>query len=174
MKAWRVAAAAVFALTACTVRAAADREKQWEKVREAEVRGLPRTAIDALRPIADQASSQRAWAEATAALVERLSLEAQVAGDPPTGKMTRLERALPAAPPAMRPILETILARWYREYLEANRWRLGRRSAVELPPAAGIETWNANRLRQEIALDYERALAARDAVGRTPIESFDA
>src|SRR5258706_8193949 len=75
--------AAALALLVCTAAVGAVYEAQWRKVREAEGKDLPRTALEALAPIERDALNARDYPQALRALAERIALEAEIQGDKP-------------------------------------------------------------------------------------------
>ena len=165
--------------------AASPREADWKQVEEAMQKGLPQTAIQALEPILKGALADRAWAEAAKALCRRIALEGQIQGDKPEEKITRLAAELPQAPAEIRPLLETVLANWYWQYFQENRWRFMQRTAVapgnaRAPSAPGggapsedFTTWDLLRLFAEIDRHFTEALAAANQLQATPVAQFD-
>src|SRR5690348_12935218 len=91
----------------------ATRDAQWKRVEEAVNRGLPQTAITNQEPIIAAALKEKAYAEAVRAIGKRIVLEANIQGNKPEEKTTRLEAEIAKAPKEMVPVLETLLAHWY-------------------------------------------------------------
>lgn len=153
--------------------AASPREAAWKKVEEAVQQGLPQTALAALEPILREALAERAWPEAVKALCRKIVLEAEIQGGAPEERITRLEAALAGAPAEIRPLLETILAHWYWQYFQQNRWRFLQRSATAEPPGPDFRTWDLRRLFAEIDRHFTAAFADADRLRRTPVTAFD-
>lgn len=160
-------------LLAMTTLAASPRADRWQQVEAAKQQGLPRTALEALEPLLRDALAEHAWAEAARALCLKIVLEADLEGGRPEEKITRLEAALPPLPAALRPLLETVLAHWYWQYFQQNRWRFLQRTATAQPPGADFTTWDLPRLFAEIDRHFTAALAAPDPLQRTPVSAFD-
>ncbi len=154
--------------------AAASRDAQWKQVEDAINKGLPRTAIEALNPIIEEALAEHAYPEATKAVARRIVLEANIQGNKPEEKIRRMEPQIERAPPEMKPLLETIQANWYWQYFQANRWRFLRRTPTEEQPEGDFTTWSLSRLMQEIDRHFENALAAKERLQKIPIDEWDA
>src|SRR5438132_588001 len=117
-----------------TSSAAGPRDAQWKAVEDAVKKGLPKTAITNLEPIITGAMKDKAYAEAVKAIGEKIALEGNVQGNKPEEKITRLEAEIAKAPKEMAPVLETLLAHWYWQYFQQNRWRFMQRTATAAQP----------------------------------------
>ncbi len=152
---------------------AASRDESWMKIDEALKQGLPKTAIELLLPVESEAVRDRAFAEAARALVQRIALEGVIQGNKPEEKITRLEAAFDAAAPEVRPALDAILAHWYWQYFQQNRWRFMRRTATAEAPGQDFTTWDLPRLFAAIDARYRQALSADMFLRSTPVAAWD-
>ena len=109
--------------TTGAVAGAHNRAPHWDKVREALSKGLPKSALSPMDSIIAGAQRDHAWAEAVRAITLRIALEAAIQGNKPEEKILRMQAAIEKAPPQMRPVMEAILADWYWQYFQQNRWR---------------------------------------------------
>lgn len=164
-----VAALAVGAIAAVSVR-----DPQWTKVREALSKGLPKTALESVDPIIRSAQATGDYPQAVRAIALKIALEAGIEGNKPEEKITRMQAAIEKAPPAMRPVMEAILADWYWQYFQRNRWRFAQRTATAETPGSDFTTWDLKRIYAEIDLHFMRALAAAPLLQRTPVADYDA
>src|SRR5262245_1900150 len=114
--------------------AALPREDQWKKVDEAMKKGLPRTAIEYLNPIIEQAIKDKAYPEAIKAIGKKVALEGNIQGNKPEEKIVRMQAEIAKAPKEMVPVMDAILANWYWHYFLQNRWRFVQRTATAAPP----------------------------------------
>lgn len=149
------------------------RAQQWAQVKEAVGKGLPKTAKEQLEKIAAQARGEAAYPEAIRAAMWAMSLEAQIEGGQPIEVIQRLQAAIPQWPEEARPVMETILARWYWAFFQANRWRFAERTRVE--GAAGDDplTWDLPRILEEIDRHFAAALKAAEQLRKIPIADWD-
>ena len=111
------------------------RQDEWKKVRDAMEKGLPKTAIETLRPIAEAAVRDKAYDEAIKALAMIAALESNVQGNKPEEKIVRFQAAMETAPEEMQPMMEVILGHWYWHFFQRNRWRFMQRTQTDQPAA---------------------------------------
>ncbi|HET7537629.1 MAG TPA: MG2 domain-containing protein, partial [Candidatus Didemnitutus sp.] len=149
------------------------REEQWKKVREASQAGLPKSAIEALDPIIAGARADQAYAEAVKAVALKIALEAEVEGDKPDEKIVRLQTELAQAPAPMKPLMEAILAHWYWQYFQQNRWRIAQRTESATEPGNDFRTWDLPRLLAEIDRHFTAALANEKKLKSAPIADYN-
>ena len=154
--------------------AAGPRDAQWRAVERAVEQGLPKSAIEALEPIIAGALADQAYPEAIKAIGRRIALEGVIEGGKAEEKIVRLEVEIGRAPAAMRPAMEAILAHWYWQYFQQNRWRFLQRTSTEAEPGPDIQTWDLARILAEIDRHFAAALADEAALQATPITGYDA
>ncbi len=163
----------VLVMLNCASNAASPREADWRKVEEAMQKGLPRSAIEAIEPIIQGALADQAWAEATKAIARKIALQGEIQGNRPEEKIVRMEAALATAPEEIRPLLTTILANWYWQYFQANRWRFMQRTTTATPSGDDFTTWDLKRLFAHVDELFQRALADEARLKQLRIEDFD-
>ena len=150
------------------------RDARWKRVEDAISKRLPRTALDELNPIIPEAIADKAWAEAAKALIRKVDLQAELEGNKPEDKITRMEAELRAAPPEISPILHTILAHWYWTYFQQNRWRFMNRTREGQASGNDLSTWDLSRIFQEVNSQFQTALNAPAQLRAIPISTYDA
>ncbi len=166
-RAWVVAVAALAVIAAVPGRA-----PYWDRVRDALSKGLPKTALESIDPIIRGAQDERAYAEAIRAIALKIALEAGIQGNHPEEKITRMQAAIARAPADMRPPMEAILADWYWQYFQRNRWRFAQRSRTAAMPDSDFTTWDLPRIYAEIDAHFTRALAGAPQLKRTPVAEY--
>src|ERR1039458_3353965 len=152
---------------------AGPRDAQWKQVETAIQKGLPKTAITNLEPIIQSALNDKAYAEAVKAIGQRIALEGNIQGNKPEEKITRLEAEIAKAPKEMAPLMDTLLAEWYWQYFQQNRWRFMQRTATATQPGKDFTTWDLPRLFQEIARQFQKAFVAEKLLKATPISAWN-
>jgi hypothetical protein len=152
--------------------AADSRQDAWKKVDEAVKKGQPKTAIELLNPIIEQALRDKAYPEAIKAIGRKIALEGNIQGNKPEEKITRMQEAIGKAPKEMAPVMDAILANWYWHYFQHNRWRFMQRTATAQAPGRDITTWDLRRIFAEIDKQFTRALAAEKQLKATPIDQY--
>jgi hypothetical protein len=152
---------------------AGPRDDLWRQVNDAVAKGLPKTAITNLEPIITGALKDKAYAEAIKAIAKKITLEGNIQGNKPEEKIVRLEAELARAPKEMAPVLESVLAHWYWQYFQQNRWRFMQRTTTAQSPGKDFTTWDLPRLFAEIDRHFQQSLAADKLLKATPIAAWD-
>ena len=152
----------------------APRDNEWAKVRQHLKKDLPKSAIEVLTTIDQQARAENAWPEAIRATAQRVMLEGSIAeGRDVIGRIKGLDAELAKSPPEMKPLLQTIQAVWLWEYFYQNRWQFMQRTQTTTTPSADIQTWDLKRILNEIDGRFNQALASRDTLRSIPIADYD-
>ena len=147
-------------------------DKQWKAVDEAVSQGLPKTAMEKLDPILAESLKNKDFPQAIKALARKIALEGNIQGNKPEEKITRLEAELAKTSPEMQPVLEVVLADWYWQYFQQNRWRFMQRTTTAAAPGKDFTTWDLPRLFAEIDKHFTKAIAASDLLKKIPIEQY--
>ena len=151
---------------------AGPRDAQWKAVEDAIQKGLPATAVTNLEPIIQGALKDKAYAEAVKAIGQKIALEGNIQGNKPEEKITRLEAEIAKAPKEIVPLMDTLLAEWYWQYFQQNRWRFMQRTATGAQPGKDFTTWDLPRLFAEIDKQFQKALGAKKILKATPIAAW--
>jgi len=152
---------------------AGPRDRQWEKVDEAVKKGLPKTAIAELEPIIAEALADQSYAEAIKAIGRKIALEGNIQGNKPEEKILRLQTELEKTPAEVRPAMEAILAHWYWQYFQQNRWRFMQRTQTAESPGPDLLTWDLARILAEIDRHFTAALADEKTLKATPVSAYN-
>lgn len=151
----------------------ATRDAQWDQVNKHLAKDLPKSAIEVLTTIDQQARAEKAWPEAVRATAQRVMLEGSIAeGRDAIGRVKGLDPELAAAPPEMKPLLQTIQALWLWDYFSQNRWQFMQRSQTATKPGDDIQTWDLKRILAEIDARFLLALGDRAALQQSPIGGY--
>ena len=145
----------------------------WQKVYDARDKGLPKTAIEELKPVLADALLHKRYPEAIKAITTQIAFEGQIEGGKAEEKVTRLEAEIAKAPAEMRPVMEAILAHWYWSYFQQNRWRFTQRTATAKAPGKDFTTWDLPRILSEIDRHFSAALAGEQQLKSIPISEFN-
>jgi hypothetical protein len=145
----------------------------WDRVCEACERGLTRTAIARLAPIAAQALQNKNYPEATKAICMKIALEAEIDGRSAAEKVMRLQNAMTNTPAAMQPMMEAILANWFWHYFQDDRWRIQERTRTSEVPGQDFTTWDLPHILTEIDKHFTAALANENELKGMLIENYN-
>lgn len=149
-----------------------DRSEQWAEVEKAQASGQPQTALDKLEPIISGAYADMLYAEAIRAIALKMAIEDRINGNRAEKKIFRFQAEVEKAPAAMKPAMEAVLAHWYWQYYEQNRWRFMERTQTAESPGADIQTWDLARILAEIDKHFTAALADEAALKKTSIHVY--
>ena len=153
--------------------AASPNEADWKQVQDAMNSGLPKTAIEKLDPIIQQATKSKNYDEAIKAIAMKISLEGDIQGGKAEEKITRMRAAIEKAPNEMKPAMDAILANWFWNYFQQNQWRFMNRTQVDAPPGKDITTWDLTQILSEIDTQFQKALAQPAKLKAIPIATYD-
>lgn len=149
------------------------RQELWKQVDAAIKKGLPKTAIKHLEPIIEGALAEKEYAEAVKALAKKISYEGQIQGRKAEENIVRLEAVIDKWPKEAQPVLETVLAHWYWNFFQQNRWRFMQRTQTDEAPGDDILSWSLPRILAEIDKHFTAALSSDEILKKTPIADFD-
>jgi len=150
------------------------RDSLWRQVEQAIEKRLPQTAITVLDKIIPEAMADQAHAEATRAICLKITMQGEIQGYWIEEMIILLQLEIDKSPPApMKSVMETVLAHWYWEYFQQNRFRILERTQTAEPPGADFTTWDLPRIMAEIDLHFTSALSEDQQLKVIPIEEFD-
>lgn len=150
----------------------ADRAGAWREVEKAVNDGLPKTAVEKLQPIIADAIAGKRYGEAAKALCRKIVLEGNIEGNKPEEKILRLEKELPGMDASIRPLLRTVLARWYRHYFQQNNWRFLQRTQTAGLDEKDFTTWDLPKLFGKIGSLYDEVLKEEAALKTVKLEEL--
>ena len=152
----------------------APRDAAWNQVKQHLAKDLPKSAVEVLKTIDQQARGENAWPEAVRATAQRVLLEGRIAeGKDAIGRIKGMDAELAKAPEPMQPMLQTIQALWLWEYFYQNRWQFMLRSQTADKPGEDIQTWDLKRILAEIDGRFSKALTNREALGKIAVGDYD-
>ncbi|MCX7009036.1 MAG: hypothetical protein NTY53_17610, partial [Kiritimatiellaeota bacterium] len=107
------------------------------------------------------------------AICMKIAMEGQVEGNKAEEKIVRLQAEVAKAPAEMQPMMEAVLAHWYWQYFQQNRWRFQQRTQTAASPGADIQVWDLARILAEIDKHFSTALTGERLLKATPIAQFN-
>ncbi|MBO94967.1 MAG: hypothetical protein CMI32_08755 [Opitutales bacterium] len=146
---------------------------QWEEVEEATKKGLPKTAIEKLDPLIERALKEKNQAVAIRAIAQKINLEGAIQGNKPEEKITRMEAEMAKAPKEIVPMMNAVLANWYLQYFQRNRWRFTQRTRTAEAPSDDITTWDLPRILAEIDKQFQKTLASHAVLKKESVADYN-
>ncbi len=150
-----------------------DRKAMWKKVDAALEKALPKTAIEELEAIIKSASSDQDYDEAIRAVCRKYQIQGQIEGGDQAVSIKLLQKEIGQYPPATQPVLKAILANWYWNYYQQNRWQFMQRTQTSVPPGEDFVTWDLSRILDEADKLFTDALVDRATLQKIPVKDYD-
>lgn len=136
--------------------------KLWNEVTTAQGKGLPKTAIEHLDRIIPLAMNKGDLPMGLRALCKKIVLEANIQGNKPEEKVSRMVGLVAEAPDRLKPMMKLVLANWYWHYYQQNRWRFSNRSETQGVSDTDFTTWDLPRLFDHIDGIYDEVFVSTD------------
>ncbi|MGA1826404.1 MAG: hypothetical protein ACMUIP_17255, partial [bacterium] len=149
-----------------------DFDQLWKQIDEAIGKGLPQTAIGYLKELIPKALELERYGIAMKAISKQLVLEANIQGNKPEEKITRLTEEIEKAPELLKPLLKLVLAQWYWHYYQNNRWRFSQRDTTLAIDDKDLTTWDLPRIFNTIDGLYTEALSQEELLKSTSMLMF--
>ncbi len=149
--------------------------QHWKLVTDAINEGLPKTAIEALQAIIDRSKASQIYDEAIKAVCMKIAIDAEIQQQSDFQRITALQTEIAASPEAMRPVMRAVLANWYWQYFNNNRWRFMQRTQVGNAAVNedDIQTWDLARILVEVDSHFQAALSDADELKNIPVSQYD-
>jgi uncharacterized protein YfaS (alpha-2-macroglobulin family) len=144
----------------------------WQKVNEANKKGLPQTALQYIEPIYQMAIKEKDYPDAASALCKKILLESNIEGNDSEYKIRALEAAIVKAPAELVPLLKIILATWYTHYYDNNAYRFRGRTQTADLETEDFTTWDLPRLVSKINGLYDEVLRQEKQLTAIQISSL--
>ena len=133
----------VLGATLNTDNAPDDRAALWQQARQAESKGLPKSAAKLLAQIYDSAVADEQFAEATKAICYQIRTESRINQPAMPYAIRKLQDQLPKLHEEVKPLAQVIQAHWFLSYYHRNRWQIQQRSQTAQSPSDDFETWDS-------------------------------
>ncbi len=149
-----------------------ERQEMWKRVDDALGKSLPKTAIEALDAIYQSALADKDYDEAIRAVCRKHQIQSQIEGGDQAVSIKLLQKEVDQYPEAIRSVLKAILANWYWNYYQQNRWQFMQRTQTSVAPGEDFATWDLNRILAEADKLFTAALTDRAALQNIPIQDY--
>ena len=145
----------VFTTSTQTIKTRMDNEK-WNQVNELEKQSLPKSALEIVNQIQQDAIKEGNSPELIKSLIHQLKYETAINQDQLPDKIVQLERWIQSDKNLIeKAMLYSIVAELYDNYYNANSYQINQRTAITGYAPSDIREWSANLFISKIA-DYVR------------------
>jgi uncharacterized protein YfaS (alpha-2-macroglobulin family) len=145
----------------------------WKTIDSLENQGLPRSAFEKVEALYERAKKDKAHPQVVKAVIYRNKFLSQLEEEGTAKAIGRIEKEIQDADFPVRPVLHSILAELYKNYLERNQYRIQQRSETQDQVPEDITTWTIGQLSAAASQHYWRSLADK-RTQEWDIESWDA
>ncbi|HYC84699.1 MAG TPA: hypothetical protein VEB86_05725, partial [Chryseosolibacter sp.] len=163
-----------FLLAALTATAQKDfYTQQWSEVYKHEIKGLPKSALEAVDTIYSTAKKQGNITELTKALLYQSKFAVILEENSELVAVEKFKKEISESNPPLQNVLQAMLAHVYWQYFKHYSWKYFERSRTsEKANPDDFRTWDANAMLAEIDRHYQNSLAG-DNLKATRLEAFD-
>ncbi len=161
-------------LFSSAIKAQSNYEKDWRKVEQFELKGLPKSALAEVTKIYKKAKKEGNDPQLIKTLFYTSKFALTVEEDAQlniinTLKKEAKERKFPA-----RNMIESILADLYWQYFQQNRWKFYNRSnTAEKIDTTDFRTWDLQTIFEETHHHYQQSLVSAILLQNTDLKQFD-
>jgi hypothetical protein len=171
-----VIAAMILFIGICTAHASSADEKvytrQWQRVDSLDKAGLPRSALEVVNSIYDQAKQQKNDPQQVKAVIWKLKLEAQFSEDFYGYAVRMLKGEAAGSGEPLTSIYRSLLGEVYQNYYSQNAYRFADRSVISGLRTDSIQTWDLATLTLETTRQYLKSLQEAAVLKEIPISKF--
>lgn len=135
-----------------------DYDAAWKEIDSLEQNGLPKTALEKTEALLEIARKENASAQVVKALIFRGKYQSQLEEEGLAKAINRLQEEAAKADYSVKPILQSMLAELYTNYLDQNLYRFQNRTeTVDFKPE-DFKTWSIAQLTEKSAELYRASL----------------
>jgi uncharacterized protein YfaS (alpha-2-macroglobulin family) len=137
-----------------------DYDTAWKEIDSLEQNGLPKSALEKTEALLDVARKEANAPQTVKALIYRGKYQSQLEEEGLAMAINRLNEEATKADFPVKPILQSMLAEMYSNYLDQNLWRFQNRTeTVDFKPE-DFKTWSIAQLTEKSAELYRASLNA--------------
>ncbi|MEO8861250.1 MAG: MG2 domain-containing protein, partial [Ginsengibacter sp.] len=167
----------LFFYSASTVygqKATSDYKEQWSQVDALVLKGLTKSAVNAVDKIYAISKRQKNDPQIIKALLYKFKLQQNIEEDSDVKSIDSIEMEINKAKEPARSIMESIAAQMYWNYFQQNRYKIYNRTNTQSFNKKDIATWTADDLHAKITDLYLASTKDKDILQKQKLESFDA
>ena len=151
-----------------------DYEAEWKAIDSLEQQGLPESAQRLAEDLLGKAKEDNNSPQIIKALIYVSKFQSQREEEGLKKAIGRWTQELPSATFPVQPIMQSLLAQMYQQYLDGNLWKLRNRTETTEEDPEDIATWGIERFADEIAMLYWSSLEEEEDLLKADIRQFTA
>lgn len=145
----------------------------WQEVDEYIKEGRPKSALEVVQKIHDQAVKDGNGPQQVKAVIHEVKLQAQFEEESLVASIIRVEDEAKTAPEPTKQILHSLLAEMHWGYYQNNQWQIHNRTATE-DAGDNILTWDFKRIAEEADKHYRLSLENAEALKAASLKDYEA
>lgn len=148
-------------------------DELWKEVEEHARNGKPRSALEVVQKIHDQAVKDGNGPQLVKAVIHEIKFQSEFEEESLVASIIRLQDEAKTAPEPTKQILHSLLAEMHWGYYRNNSWQIHNRTATE---AAGdnILTWDFKRIAEEADKNYRLSLENAEVLRSASLKDYEA
>jgi len=149
-----------------------DLQKLLNKIQEAERKKLPKTAIKYALELEKKARADGEKGMYIRALTKKILNKANYTGEKSQNKILILRSEIQKADKRVRPVLEAILAIWFWQYYERNRYLFRSRGQTSGVNDSDFSTWDLPKIYNETSKLFDISLKQASVLKKIRIKEY--
>lgn len=145
----------------------------WKQVHEYTRNGQPRSALEVVQKIHDQAVKDGNSPQLVKAVIHEVKFQSQFEEESLVASIERVENEAKAAPEPTKQILYSLLGEMYWGYFQNNSWQILHRTASE-SSGENILTWDFKRIAQEADHYFQLSLQNPEVLQKASLKDYEA
>ncbi len=145
--------------------------KAWKEIQELDQKRLPKSALEKVEVLFQQAQKDNNPAQIVKTTIYRLKYFNELEEDGYVKVLNKLEKEAEAADFPAKQLLHSMLGELYGNYLQQNYWRIESRTSTPEYQSDNISTWTMEQLVEASNLNYECSVDD-DRLAKVDIDLF--
>ncbi|PCJ21600.1 MAG: hypothetical protein COB02_03105 [Candidatus Cloacimonadota bacterium] len=144
----------------------------YNKVKQAENRKLPKTAIKYLKLLKDEALAEGEEGLYIRALCKHILNKALILGKNPKEKVIILQKEISDVDDIFKPVLKSVLAIWFWHYHDQNSYKFSNRTATKGLDEKDFTKWDSNKLFVKVKELFNDSLKGAEVLKLASIKDY--
>ncbi len=145
----------------------------WDEVRESGSKGLPKSTMELVEHIYDNAKVENNASQFVKAVIHKMKFSVQVEEFSDVKLINNLSEELVDAKFPIKPVLHSILADCYWQYFQRNRWKFYNRTETINFRQDDVSTWDLKKISVEVIEHYRLSLENQSELKKIQLDNYD-
>ena len=147
--------------------------KEWKTIDSLEQQGLPKSALEKVLALYDRVQKEDNPAQSIKCILYRSKYESQLEEDGMVKAIAKMETEISTAKSPTKALLQSIVAEFYNQYLQQNRWKIKERTNTVEFDNKDMQTWSMDLFAEKIMTLYKASIQDPE-LRSIRIKNFDA